>query len=159
LKVIAWGQNSPLKQNKKQKGTINMNKTQQKNERVTEVFEAFAPLKDTQVIEEMAVGHHVRQGDIYVEMIEKISLSAKPTDNMQLAPGESKGSRHTVFGCKVYEIKHSPNRENPILLGPQISSKERFTVSHPEHADFSMPPGNYQVIYQMDYATKRRIQD
>jgi hypothetical protein len=37
------------------------------------------------------------------------------------------------------------------LVGPLVVSKDRFELTHPEHAHFSLPAGTYQVIYQGDW--------
>lgn len=93
-----------------------------------------------------------RQGDIYLTKIEDVPEGAKEINEMQLAPGTTKGSRHVVHGARVFVL---PESTDP-LLGPIVTSKERFEVQHPEHANFSMPSGTYQVTYQRDYAREER---
>ena len=75
------------------------------------------------------------------------------------------GSRHTVgASVKVWSNPsgHSVVRlsnATSVLVGPQIESEDRFTIEHPEHADFSLPGGKYQICYQFDAASMKRVQD
>lgn len=97
----------------------------------------------------MTEGKWIRQGDIYIMAIGKVPLEYdEETTNRQLAPGENRGSRHIVHGNNLKLFVNPKNRDP--LLGPIVVSKERVEVQHPEHAHFSLPPGTYQVYYQMD---------
>ena len=130
------------------------------------IAHAKSPLKDTRVVEAIKTGQWARQGDVYIVAIDPAEVENwKPTDNRQLAHGETAGSRHTVDssvtvlanpgGYTTQVISRGVAR----LLGPQIQAKDRFTVSHPEHADISLPAGNYQVCFQCDPQTQKRVQD
>jgi hypothetical protein len=124
------------------------------------------PLKETRVIDSVEVGQHVRQGDVYIQRV-AAPAAWKETKNRQLAPGTTMGSRHTVdesvkvlanpAGAKVERT--TDNRFPFRCNGPQIVSEDRFTVSHPEHADFSLPAGTYQVSFQCDPQSMQRVQD
>lgn len=140
--------------------------------KVVETYQAIqdyaqSPLGDMRVIDECPVGYHVRQGDLYVQRIKSFNKEDyKEVSNRQLAPGQSKGSRHTVSdSVTVYEPidKSMGNAEivngGIIIKGPIIESKDRFSVMHVEHADMSMPCGTYQIMYQADPQTMRRVQD
>lgn len=125
---------------------------------------ALSPFKETRVIDGMKVGEFVRQGDVYLVKIDT-PANWKETKNRQLAPGTTMGSRHTVDpsvkvlanpqGATVERV----GRNRARCLGPQIISKDRFTVGHPEHADMSLPEGNYQVMFQVDPQSLQRVQD
>lgn len=126
---------------------------------------AESPLKEARVVDEMALGEWIRQGDVNVVRIEA-PAKWRETLNRQLAIGTTIGSRHTVDeSVTVLEnpengvVKRSSGLSTAVCLGPQIVSKDRFTISHPEHADFSLPPGCYQVQFQTDPSTQQRVQD
>lgn len=133
-------------------------------------FSKRAP-KEARHIESMAPGPDVfhspwiRQGDVYLIAIKSLTKDWPETTNRQLAPGLSLGSRHVVEGDVELWATPSVNlvlaqrNEGSILAGPQIRAKERFKIVHPRHAHFSLPAGLYQVAYQMDPATARRVVD
>lgn len=129
-----------------------------------EKIESFSPVKDERFVDAMAVGQFARQGDVYLIKIQEIDPELKPTQNRQLAPGVTQGSRHTVSeDVKVFAPK-VPNKRRDTgfgvaIVGPQIESRKHFTVAHPEHADISLPPGCYEVVYQFDQATGKRTLD
>lgn len=135
----------------------------QAHERIVAVGVTASP--DTRVIATMAVGEWCRQGDVMLIRINDLSADWLPTDDMQLAPGTTQGSRHIVTSrCR---IRRSPEarpivrlRDGRVrLLGPQIQSAERLVVSHPEHAHMDLPPGCYQVSYQTDIRTQEAVRD
>jgi len=122
------------------------------------------PLKETRVIDSISIGQHVRQGDVYIQRIASVN-DWKTTENRQLAPGTTMGSRHTVDGSVV--VLANPNgaqveritRNKARCLGPQLLSKDRFTIAHPEHADMSLPGGTYQCYFQVDSQSMKRVED
>ena len=137
------------------------------------VLEAHRQIEDhsknadhaTRVVNSIAIGEHVRQGDCYLIRIDQPSADWRPTTNLQLAPGVSNGSRHVAEGD--VQILTSPE-SNPVarmpdgrsrLLGPQIVARDRFTVTHPEHAHVSLPAGTYQTTYQLDYDRQQAVRD
>lgn len=127
-------------------------------------IESFAPVKEARFVDKMATGQFARQGDVYLLKISAVDNGLKETADRQLAPGITQGSRHTVEAkVKVFEPK-IPNQRRATeggiaIVGPQIECKEHFTVAHPEHADISLPPGSYQVLFQFDHATGKRTLD
>ncbi len=105
-------------------------------------------------------GDEIRQGDIYLYPVNTAptNLEAQQSATRQLAPGESKGSRHIVVTPSVKIF----NKKNPNALdGPVLFAEERFVVTHPEHADISCPPGTYNVTYQRDHMKEEmeRVRD
>jgi hypothetical protein len=120
---------------------------------------------DTRVIDRIAVGEHVRQGDLYLLRIDRVDAAWRPTENRQLAPGISTGSRHMADGegltLRVSPESNPVDRSGPVLrlLGPQIHADQAFTVTHPEHAHMHMPPGDYQVLYQLDFQRQKAVRD
>jgi len=118
---------------------------------------ATSPLKESRVISDIAVDQWVRQGDVYVMRINDFDKSNYKIDlNRQLPPGNTPGSRHTVDEyTKVYVSKNKNSdvitqKNGFTVLGPIVESDTRWTLSHPQHADFSLPAGTYQVSYQID---------
>lgn len=121
----------------------------------------------------MVSGEAVRQGDVYlIKVSSKADMYAvlksdfrqsekgAVTQNMQLAPGTTKGSRHILAsnpGLTVY----APAKNADPLEGPFIEATEDFELTHPEHANFLFGPGQYACIYQRDYAAeeRRRVAD
>lgn len=105
----------------------------------------------------------VRQGDVYLRPYRGQSLTyryargqviidrATATEEIQdrqLAPGTTQGSRHIVEGQGVRLFRHA--RPNHPLIGPVLVVTDRCTITHPEHAHISLPPGEWQVTYQDD---------
>ena len=120
----------------------------------------------------MVSGEAIRQGDVYLLKVDdkadmykalkdfRQSDKGKVTQDMQLAPGTTKGSRHILAanpGLTVY----APAQNADPLEGPYIEATEDFELTHPEHANFLFGPGKYACIYQRDYATeeRRRVAD
>lgn len=106
---------------------------------------------------EVRVGQWGHQGDIAVQMVDRIR-GGKETKDLQLAPGTTKGSRHILSDFVGRII--IPNRKGE-LEGPEFEADERFNVTHPEHAHYSLPAGKYRVIYQRNLELEeiRRVQD
>lgn len=125
---------------------------------------AASPNTARRIVEQIAVGEHCRQGDIYLERIRAREEKWLPTVNRQLAPGTSQGSRHIVEGAvKLFtspEARPTARSGDAVrLLGPQIEAPEAFTVAHPEHAHITLPAGIYQVSYQLDWAQQSAVRD
>jgi hypothetical protein len=129
---------------------------------------AESPVKDTRTIEQMGVGEWVRQGDVYIERINEANPGWKQTNNRQLAIGTTMGSRHVIDRAHDVVVLVGPNNgkvarnsglSTAVCIGPQIVAEARFVVSHPEHADFDLPAGTYQVRFQVDPQSQQRVQD
>lgn len=120
--------------------------------------------QEIRFIDKIEVGKVVRQGDLYVHRVETEHPKGKELPIRQLVPGSSNGSRHVAEGAAtVFEGKALPGwmpaARADVVMGPVVSSDDRFTVSHPEHAHVSLPPGCYQVTYQLDAQSLQRVQD
>jgi hypothetical protein len=105
---------------------------------------------DTRVLDKIEIGQAFRQGDVYVTRIAEVPKNAVGTVNMQIAKGQTKGSRHILVetkGLRVYNLKDA----GP-LDGPVFSSTEEICLTHPEHAHFRFPAGTYSTHYQTDFA-------
>jgi hypothetical protein len=115
------------------------------------------------------VGKYARQGDIYIEAIDKISFT-KLTKQTQLVTGSSQGSRHVLnaTGAKIYECPANKartqvkvgGREINRLMGPQLEiGRGGAVVEHPEHAHIKLDEGCYQISYQLDHARDQQVRD
>jgi hypothetical protein len=116
------------------------------------------------VIAKHIVGKHVRQGDIYICCVPDAHAHGLETKNRQLALGNSQGSRHIAEGnVTVFAGSTAPSfiRKDAIatLLGPCVTSKEGFVISHPEHAHIHLPAGTYQILHQLDPRTMQAVKD
>ncbi len=101
--------------------------------------------------EAASIGDVFRQGDIYVQLTDKIPELARiiAPQTPQLVPDSSKGSRHildSLSGVTLYK-KNSGNA----ITGPIIHLTEQRTIIHPEHGDVILPPGIYAITYQRSY--------
>lgn len=128
---------------------------------------AFAKIKDraesiknddAHRIETMSVGDSWRQGDLYITRVESVPKGAKKmaAARLQLAPGDTQGSRHILDSDAGLTMFDAPNAT--ALDGPIFQTTERRTVTHPEHGDVSLPPGCYAVTYQRAFADELRAQ-
>lgn len=112
----------------------------------------------------MGIGEAVRQGDVYLTRLADLPDDrGAATDNRQLAPGSTRGSRHIVAAQSDVTIT-APPKGSTVLVGPVIESRSRLLVEHPEHGHIDLPPGIYQTSFQRDYARERaeeirRVQD
>lgn len=88
----------------------------------------------------------VRQGDVYIQKVDALTSNIRLTGTtIQLAPGTTIGSQHTVEQSENTRI-YAP--VGNVLQGPQIDSDIEFPVKHPVHGDFIFPPGKYVATYQ-----------
>lgn len=116
--------------------------------------------KKTERINAPSLGDVVRQGDIYLACVSNINGGTE-TDNRQLAPGNTQGSRHVINGkAKIYTGISFMNI-NSALIGPAFKCETDVTVEHPEHGHKILPEGTmWQVVYQRAMADEiRRVQD
>lgn len=111
----------------------------------------------------IANGNPSAQGDINIWKVDSLddlpSLEeCKPF--YQLAPGETRGSRHcldedSVKGATFYKL----TKPTALQGGVWVNEAETL-VTHPEHGNQLLDPGIYFVTYQRQYAEElRRIAD
>ena len=139
--------------------------TERTEQIVSEVVETGKRVakRETLAFPESAIaGEAVRQGDVYLMLLDRVPDGAKKLNQVprQLAPGVTQGSRHTldsVDGVTAYELADATEFDGPIL-----KLAEERTVCHPEHGNWTLPPGVFAVGYQrtqdaLDRA--RRVED
>ena len=115
----------------------------------------------TEHIGSPSLGDVVRQGDVYLVNIDKLP-KGDPTNDMQLAPGSTQGSRHIISGnVEIVTGVKTFEKFNVALIGPAFKCKGETEVTHPEHGNKILPSDTaWQVIYQQAYAEEiRRVQD
>lgn len=137
--------------------------------------EAATNRNEPKFVRVMHIHDIVRQGDVYVECIVE-PIPGKLRGHNQVAVGNTVGSRH-VATCgvaqekeggrgkpsetlKVYEL--SPTRGFGMIIGAAgvyVHSTERWTLTHPQHANITFPAGWYRVGYQLDMNTQRAVLD
>lgn len=110
----------------------------------------------------------VHQGDVYLRRVVDAHPRGGALGTRQVAVGTTVGSRHVVEGegVSVFEGRELPNgfrvpewTTAEEMLGPVVVATEPFTLTHPEHAHHKLPAGTYQVTYQADFSTRRRVSD
>lgn len=114
------------------------------------------------------IGHAIHQGDVYLHRVADTHARGKELGTRQVAVGTTVGSRHVVEGedVRVYEgaalppgVKEPEWVARGSILGPVVVAEQPFALTHPEHAHHALPPGCYQVTYQADFQTQRRVAD
>jgi len=112
--------------------------------------EAEASDDDLRFVRTCREGDEIRQGDIYLYPLDETpGYERVARASLQLAAGTGPGSRHVVVGsAHAYDPPQPPDP----LAGPLLHAWGRVTLTHPEHADVSLPAGWYEVRYQRDYA-------
>lgn len=113
------------------------------------------------------IGEVLHQGDVYLTRVPKTWPRGDLLGTRQIAVGTNVGSRHVVEGdVKVYAGKRLPDGFNlpdgaqiSDLLGPVVEAGSETILTHPEHAHHALAEGDYQVTYQWDMTTMRRVRD
>jgi len=117
-----------------------------------------------QMPEAFAPGDIYWQGDVGLLMLEQLPRGAvlrseRWKSDLQLAEGNTKGSRHCIpirFEPSVQVHQHGTN---DILDGDVLVASKPFDLVHPEHGDhIGYPPGVYRVRYQQN-AERERVRD
>jgi hypothetical protein len=139
-------------------GTITLNKA-------IEQINASAQCADhdKRIVDDLPVGAHVRQGDVYLERIESKPQGLAPWASRQIAEGVTLGSRHLLSGAEAFRrTDHGvavKRNMGTAYVGPVVEAGSRFLLTHPEHCDFDLPGGCYQVWYQSDPMAMARVAD
>ena len=116
-----------------------------------------------QTVATMSPGDAWAQGDVLLVCLKNPPKNLEQVKNpaLQLAPGETQGSRHCLESLAGVKVWRRRNDRNP-LDGPILEAPAGVRVNHPEHGDVSLPPGWYEVLYQRalsDEAELRRAID
>lgn len=124
---------------------------------------------EVRVVRRLEVGQVVQQGDVYLHRVAAEHPRGKRVGagSVQIALGTGNGARHMaegavqVFaGSRLPEGVSAPMDVRPEeILGPVIVADEPWRLTHPEHPHHRLPAGCYQVTYQYDPQTMRRVAD
>lgn len=140
----------------------------------TKVMEAVEKIRQAKADPEIRVCRRVEigtvavhQGDVYLHRVADGHPMGERTGSRQVAVGTTIGSRHIVVGdVEVFAGKQLPGYCKVAdgfrledYLGPVVVAKDEFVLTHPEHAHHRCPAGTYQVTYQVDVTTMRRVTD
>lgn len=129
-------------------------------ESFTKVLQSAEKIRNdsTQVFPEAAsFGDTIRQGDVFITLIESVPANFGASKTVaQLAPGTTKGSRHILD--KPENVEMFVSKDADILTGPVIKVNSQCTVTHPEHGDWVLNKGVYEVTYERAFAKELRRQ-
>lgn len=126
------------------------------------------PDAEVRVCRRIEIGRAIHQGDCYLHRVAEDHPRGKQLGTRQVAVGTTIGSRHIVEGdgVAVFTGAKLPDGftvprglQESDLLGPVVVADEPFTLTHPEHAHHKLPRGVYQVTYQADLVSMRRVAD
>ena len=93
-----------------------------------------------------------RQGDVLIIPVKLIPKSVEPVEResgrVVLAHGEVTGHAHAI------KDKRAALFRDPKLAAifMHISGDEAVALEHDEHSTIAIPPGNYQVVRQVEYS-------
>ncbi len=131
--------------------------------------DAVKPDVEVRIVRRIEIGSAIQQGDVYLFRVSDDHAKGKQIGKgkKQIAVGSHIGARHVAKGAvTVYEgvslpdgVKSPMNVETQEICGPVIVATDTFSLIHPEHAHHELPAGTYQVTYQLDMRTMRRVVD
>lgn len=131
------------------------------------------PGQELHISEAAQPGDGVYQGDVLLALIDEIPSGFVEVDlpadgDAQLAPGNTKGSRHCIDDlttCVVY-LPPGFSRDSSYegYLGPVLVCHAETRITHPEHGDVIIPSDRiiqcaYQRIYDDELKRARRARD
>lgn len=129
-------------------------------------LEKIQPGMPVAITSAAAPGDAVRQGDLYLVVVDKVPLDyeEKKGKFVQLVPGQTQGSKHCLDGLCGVRIFLPPKWDEESLEGPCLILSEERTVLHPTHGSVTIAAGLViQCIYQREYdkelAKERRARD
>lgn len=138
-------------------------------ERAVKSIEGAPHDPDLRITRRIEVGSVVQQGDVYLHRVADDHARGKQigVGAVQVALGTGNGARHIAEGAvEVFEGRALPDYVEPPMdvdageiTGPLVMAKETWLLTHPEHPHHRLPAGCYQVSYQFDPQTMRRVMD
>lgn len=124
---------------------------------------------EVRVTRRIEIGSAIQQGDVYIHRVSDDHPHGEQIGkgSVQVALGTGNGSRHMAEGDVMVFAGHElpdgvnapMNVESREICGPVIKASSAWNLTHPEHPHHSLPAGVYQVTYQYDPQTMRRVQD
>lgn len=111
-------------------------------------------------------GDAVRQGDLYLIVVEAVPAGYKKAKNpsRQLVPGQTQGSKHILDSLEGVEVYLPQEWNEESLDGPCLVLTKERTVQHPVHGPVTIAAGHsilcrYQREYDKELARERRNRD
>ena len=142
------------------------------NTKLKEKLEEIGSVGDVElrVTRRIEIGSAVQQGEVYIHCVADDHPRGEPigVGSVQIAMGAGNGARHVAEGdgLMVFRGKQMPDDvrvsedvEPEEMLGPVIAAPNKCRITHPEHPHHQLPVGTYQVTYQYDPNTMRRVID
>lgn len=86
-----------------------------------------------------------RQGDVLVREVKAIPATAKKLNRAELAYGEVTGHSHRIADLTAAELL--ADGDNIYMA---VTADGGVTIRHEEHAAQVIPPGNYQIVIQVE---------
>lgn len=97
-----------------------------------------------------------QHGDVLIVAVDGIPGGAKKLKHTVLAEGEATGHHHVAVGDDL-ELRED---ENGVLW---LSNPNGCTVTHEEHKQIAVPPGEYKIDFVKEYdhfeEEARRVMD
>ncbi len=101
------------------------------------------------------------QGDVGVLRLAELPAKSKKTEwpmNGQVAPGNTKGSRHIVPDEFRGAVQFYRVSDGDDLSDLAVEAKEPWTLTHPEHGDCTFQAGTYRLVHQQN-EQRERVRD
>lgn len=97
--------------------------------------------------------------DFVTEKVEVGPVWIKVDVEAQLAPGNTRGSRHLIHDeclpdVEMYDLARRDDRTIDALRGKVIKTSKALRIVHPEHGAVTVPAGLYMVIFQRAHSNK-----
>ena len=93
-----------------------------------------------------------RQGDVLIIPVESIPKAVEPVERengrVVLAHGEVTGHAHAIKNKRA-ALFRDPKLA---IIFMHVSGDASVALEHDEHETINVPPGNYQVIRQVEYS-------
>lgn len=101
----------------------------------------------------------IRQGDVLIVPVTNVPKSAKRVKRDQgrvvLAYGEVTGHAHVILHPDVTLV--SQGEADELRMWMTITAPEPVELTHEEHDTLLVPPGNYEVRRQREYAPEAPV--
>jgi len=142
--------------------------TKQQVENVLKSFDAHmetvAPGMPACFTEACVPGDWIAQGDLVIEMVEKIpsGYTENPPAKLQqpknqLVPGNTVGSRHALNTLEGVELFYPKNfGQEDCLDGPVARVTGGQVVEHPKHGNVTLVGGIFSFSYQREYDAEQK---
>lgn len=102
-----------------------------------------------------------RQGDVLIVPVDKLPAKLEPIERengrVVLAHGELTGHAHAIADKRAMLFRDP--KLNAVFLS--VTGDAPVALNHDEHTTINLPPGNYQVIRQVEYTPEaiRQVAD